>query len=298
MTQASGLDSKPRGPAQFVGFDSAWADKVRAPGAICSVHFAGIGFTDFRPPELVGFDRALDYIRVVRRPGAPTIVALDQPTIVPNATGMRPAEKVVASLISWMGGGVQPANTGRPLFGGEAPVTLFLRKLGAAEKPEMARTADHGLHLMEVFPALALASLDPTFFGMRKGPRYNPARRKTFRIEDWRAVVDAATREATNLGCTPLVSWIEEMRANIAPKKEHQDRLDAAVCLLIAIRWRLGKREQSVAIGDLKNGYIVAPVSEPILKRLREVAAERGVPIDDLGEPVACLPAIRTLEPK
>ena len=188
-----------------------------------------------------------------------------------------------------MGGGVQPANTGRPLFGPAAPVTLFLRQLGAAEDPETARTADHGLHLMEVFPALALASLEPAFFGLRNGQRYNPARRKTFRIEDWRAVGDAAMREATNLGCTTLVSWIEEIRANTVPKKEHQDRLDAAVCLLIVIRWRLGKREQSVAIGDLKNGYIVAPVSEPVFKRLREVAAKRGVPINDLGEPTPCL---------
>jgi predicted RNase H-like nuclease len=196
---------------------------------------------------------------------------------------------VVGSLISWMGGGVQPANTGRPLFGHAAPVTLFLRQLGAAEDPELARTADRGLHLMEVFPALALASLDPAFFGLRKGPRYNPGRRKTFRMEDWRAVVDAAMREATNLGCMPLVNWIEEIRATTAPRKEHQDKLDAAVCLLIAIRWRLGKREQSVAIGDLKNGYIVAPVSGPFFRRLCEVAAERGVPIDDLGEPAACL---------
>ena len=61
------------------------------------------------------------------------------------------------------------------------------------------------------------------------------------------------------------------------------------MCLLIAIRWRLGKREQSVAMGDLKNGYIVAPVSEPAFKRLREVAAKRGVPIDALGEPTPCV---------
>ena len=202
---------------------------------------------------------------------------------------MRPVEKVAASLISRMGGGVQPANTGRPLFGRAAPITRFLGQLGAAEDPEMARTANRGLHLIEVFPALALASLEPAFFGIRTGPRYNPARRRTFRIKDWRAVVETAIREATNLGCTPLVSWIEEMRVNSTPKKKHQDRLDAALCLLIAIRWRLGKREQSVAIGDLRSGYIVAPVSEPVLKQLREAAAERKVPIDDLGGPAACL---------
>ena len=40
---------------------------------------------------------------------------------------------MVGSLISWMGGGVQPANTGRPLFGRAAPLrfscgSLALRK--------------------------------------------------------------------------------------------------------------------------------------------------------------------------
>ena len=284
----SGRDAESLGPVVLVGFDLAWADNAKAPGAICSVHFDGVGFTDFGSPELVRFDCALDYIQTVRRPDAPTIVALDQPTIVPNATGMRPAEKVAASLISWMGGGVQPANTMRPLFGPAAPIARFLRQLGAVEDPEQARTADRGLHLMEVFPALALASLKPAFFDLRKGPRYNPARRKTFRMGDWQAVVETATSEATNFGCAALVAWLEEMRTNAAPTKGHQDRLDAALCLLIAIRWRLGGREQSVAIGDLRNGYIVAPVSEPVLKRLRAVAAVQGAPINDLGEASPC----------
>jgi hypothetical protein len=157
-------------PALFVGFDSAWADKISVPGAICSVRFNGNGFTDFRPPEPRGFDGALDYIQSLRRPETPTLLALDQPTLVPNETGMRHVEKVVASLISWMGGGVQPANRGLRLFRDDAPIRGFLTKLGATEDPEAARTAKRGLYLMEVFPALALASLDASFFGRGKGP--------------------------------------------------------------------------------------------------------------------------------
>jgi predicted RNase H-like nuclease len=142
---------------------------------------------------------------------------------------------------------------------------------------------------MEVFPALALASLEPAFFGLRRGPRYNPARRRTFRIEDWQAVIEAALREAATFGCAPLVKWLEQMRMNAEPEKEHQDRLDSALCLLIAIRWRLGKREQSVAIGDLKNGYIVAPIFGQVMKRLEDIARERRVPIDDLEGSNPCL---------
>jgi predicted RNase H-like nuclease len=49
-------------------------------------------------------------------------------------------------------------------------------------------------------------------------------------------------------------------------------------------RWRLSPREMSVAIGDLKNGYMVAPVSATIMGRLTQAALERGVPINALSE--------------
>ena len=82
----------------------------------------------FSPPELVGFGAALTYIQRLQRSDAVTLIALDQPTIVPNRTGMRPVEKTVASLISWLGGGVQPANRGKTMFfGDEAPIWRFTR---------------------------------------------------------------------------------------------------------------------------------------------------------------------------
>ena len=57
-------------------------------------------------------------------------------------------------------------------FGDEAPIWRFIEKLGAIEDPEAARVAAQGEYLMEVFPALALASYSPAFLGYRKGPRY------------------------------------------------------------------------------------------------------------------------------
>jgi predicted RNase H-like nuclease len=64
------------------------------------------------------------------------------------------------------------------------------------------------------------------------------------------------------------------------PNKFHQDRLDAAICLLIAIRWRLGARGESVVIGDLQSGYMVAPVSGAVMTRLSHDAFARGVPVN------------------
>ena len=94
----------------YVGFDSAWTDNERAPGAICALEIAGGGLRRFHPPRLVRFAEALEFIREVRSPNGVTLVALDQPTIVRNHTSLRPVERVAASLISWLGGGVQPSN--------------------------------------------------------------------------------------------------------------------------------------------------------------------------------------------
>ena len=268
------------GVVTFIGFDSAWADNPKAPGAICSATIAGDRWLEFHAPELTGFDHALAFIEARDRADAPTLIALDQPTVVPNDAGMRPVEKVVASVISWMGGGVQPANRGRPFFGPQAPVSRFVAKLGAVEDPEAARAAVRGRHLIEVFPALALASLGDGFFGRSTGPRYNPGRPRTFQIKDWRAVVEAARQEATRFRCASLVDWLDNLRNRAVPIKSDQDRLDATLCLLIAVRWRLAPRSESAMLGDLNSGYIVAPVRETVMARLREKAARRNVPVD------------------
>jgi predicted RNase H-like nuclease len=251
----------------------------RARGGICSIAFDGEHFNDFRAPELVGFDRALSFIESVRRDNTATIIALDQPTIVPNQTGMRPVERVADNLMRWLGGGVIPANRDNKMFGDGAPIWRFLQRLNAIEGPELARTDQIELYLIEVYPALALPSLDERFFGFRKRPCYNPDRPK-FRIEDWKAVVAAALRQANRCKCQSLVDCLDEIAALPSPKKADQDRLDSIICLLIAVRWRLGSRQESVVIGDLKNGYMVAPVSAAVRERLSWASESYGVPID------------------
>jgi predicted RNase H-like nuclease len=263
----------------FVGFDSAWADNPKAPGAICAISYDGRRFFGFRRPELVGFDEALSFISAASRTHKLTLIAIDQPTIVPNWAGMRPAEKVAASAVSWLGGGVQPANRKKAsMFGARAPIWKFKRRVRAAEDPERSRRAKRGKFLVEVFPALALPSFNRSFCGLGEGPRYNPARR--FDLEDWNAVVSTVLGEARRLRCEKFVKWCYQLKKVSKPRKRHQDKLDVAICLLIAVHWRQGQRKDSVMIGDLKSGYIVAPVVPTIRRRLRAMATKRGVALD------------------
>jgi predicted RNase H-like nuclease len=267
----------------YIGFDSAWTDNPTAPGAICAVGIENGHPARFHTPELVSFDQALTFIQKIRSDSGATLVALDQPTVVPNSTGMRPVERVAASLISWLGGGVQPANRKRVgMFCNASPIWGFLTTLGAVEDPEQARLAGDGLYLMEVFPALALASLGAGFFGRLQGPRYNPRRVNTFRISDWGRVATAAAQEAHLLGCEELAEWCRDAGKIPQPQKADQDKLDSALCVLIALHWRLHPRETSLLLGDLSSGYMVLPASPKVREYLTVRARQHLVKMDGL----------------
>jgi len=171
------------------------------------------------------------------------------------------------------------------MFCDASPIWRFLTALGAEENPERARKADGGLHVMEVFPALALASLDTRFFGRLRGPRYNPDRKKTFLIADWGHVAEAAAREAQSLRCGKLAEWCYTAGEVIQPQKADQDKLDSVLCALIALNWRLRRREASLLLGDGKTGYMVVPASKEVREYLITPARRHMVPIDGAVPP-------------
>ena len=263
----------------FVGFDSAWAD--RDPGGITYATFEDGRPHSFVDPELVHFKDAAQIIEQLRDTCAYVLVSIDQPTLVPNEEGMRPVEKVAASLIGSLGSGVQPAFRGgkkAAMFGPSAPIWEFLRRIGARENPPAARDATQGLHLLEVFPALALPALEPAFLTRGWTARYNPDR--NFTLSDWKLVASTVRRHADALCLPQLSRWSDEMAKLDTPKKGDQDRLDAALCLVIALYWRRAPRDQSIVIGDSRTGYMVTPVSGKSRFILEGAANEKNVPID------------------
>lgn len=211
-----------------------------------------------------------------------TLVALDQPTVVPNLTSMRPVELAAGTLLGWIGGGVQPSNRGRRgMFCDASPIWRFLAALGAAERPQESRVASDGLHLVEVFPALALPSLDAGLFGRLRAPKYNP-KKKTFRVDDWVRVTEVAARAALRMDCPDLAEWCAAMARNDQPRKSDQDKLDSALCVLIALHWRLCPREASLLLGGLSAGYMVLPASQEVREYLRVPAQKHSVAMDGI----------------
>jgi len=259
------------------GFDSAWADKTR--GAVCALSFDACGRASFEPPVLVSFKEALEFINA-RKAFARVVVAIDQPIIVPNATGGRPAERIARSLLSSTKGGVQPASKAKAaMFGDHAPIWQFKKALAAADDPQRARSRDSGLVLVEVFPALALPGLHAPFACPGGAPKYNPKKSAKFKLADWEAVVKAAAATAEALGLTACVKWCSAVPIKEKPAKSKQDRLDSALCALIGFIWIACDPSASMMLGDLKSGYIVTPVSTGTRMKLERAAERMDVPV-------------------
>lgn len=267
----------------FIGFDSAWTDNPRAPGAICAVTLAAEGAPTFHPPRLARFADALAFVDAVAADY--TLVALDQPTIVRNPTGMRPAERVAAAAISWLGGGVQPASRARTgMFCDAAPVWPFLAALSAVDDPLAAREAADGRYIMEVFPALAIPAFDTGHAARGAAARYNPANAR-FRPDDWRRVAHTAAAQFARWHLAEPAGWCRNAAALPRPRKADQDRLDAMLCLAVALHWRHAPAAESIMIGDLASGYIVAPLAPALRDRLHTAARDRSVPVNGAAAP-------------
>lgn len=289
----------------FVGFDSAWSGKNK--GGLVSASYEGNTLIESHGPQPADFEEALSQIQRIERDHDYLLVAIDQPTIVPNRTGSRPVEGVASSLVGQRGrrhldSGVQPASRegeGKKVqFGKGAPIWGFLARLedgqrdrrGIRQNPHAARTEPTGSFLIEVYPALTLPAWLPVTLTRARPPkgkssgsrsvgyaaRYNP-NTKTFRLEDWRMVGGAVADLCDRFCLSDLAEWARKViESDSKPKKAEQDQMDAVICLLIALMWRRDDAERLALLGDRQNGYMATPVSKETREILEEGAGNGG----------------------
>jgi len=267
------------------GFDSAWTDNPRKPGAICAVAYDADGKSRFYEPEMATFSKAEEFIsekeyRKKNDTGKPyqlSMIALDQSLIVNNATGMRPVDKTAGAAVGWAGGGVQPSNKSRKrMFDENARIWKFLSNQEAILDANLAKKNLSGRYIIEVFPALALLGLNQNFFRRNGSPRYNPAN-QNFNIEDWQSVCNLIAKKSNDLELNQLSKWADDAGKIDVPRKKHQDMLDSAICALIGMIWIACEDSCSMMIGNMETGYIVTPVIEEMRIRLEEASHKHGI---------------------
>lgn len=145
------------------------------------------------------------------------------------------------------------------MFGEDAPMWRFLRRFGGPADPSKSGAQTQ---VFETYPVLAMIALGWMLPDSRRAgrlPKYNPGRRRTFSSSDWQHVCGLASRAFDERGLSELVRWIDEASRSPSPRKRNQDRLDACLCLLVALGFSEG--QECLMIGNLETGYIVVPYS-------------------------------------
>jgi len=247
----------------LIGFDSAWT--ANNSGALVGVLRSDDGtFRELGPPQIANYRQAQAAISEWQAELAPeaTIILLDQPTIVQNATGQRPVENIVGAIVGVRYGGMQPANRSKKeMVGTQAPVWEFLKRFGGAAN---ALGPLDGTLVIETYPVLAMIALNwtqpdlsPQGRPAGRVPKYNPDRNKTFSPSDWQYVCGQASVAISDRGLKEIVQWIDGIALKAPPHKCDQDGLDACICLLVALHLAEGK--DCLMVGDLQTGYIVVP---------------------------------------
>jgi predicted RNase H-like nuclease len=256
----------------IVGFDSAWS--ANNSGAICAATVntdASIELT--LEPITATFIGAQDEIQSRQECVSKTIVFLDQPHIVNNRTGSRPAERIVSSPVGRRYGGTQRSATEVPadridMFGPNAPVWNFVDSFcGPANPFEYSK---QNVVVYETYPVLYIIAndwLQPDKRSTGRLPKYNPARLKTFQLADWKFICMKAATLANELRIDELSAWLENASAIEKPTKQLQDKLDAAICLLQAIEWHLC--EHFLVVGNMDTGYIVTKSNQVLEQEMR-----------------------------
>lgn len=261
----------------LVGFDSAWTPNNF--GALVGVMRTDDGrLHELGIPMVVRFSEAEHVVREWQAKWKPTstIHLLDQPTIVNNATGQRPVENIVSCAVSRRYGGMQPANTLRKeMFGINAPVWNYLDQFGGVAHP-LNLCEKSGV--IETYPVLTMIALgwlrSDELRVCGRLPKYNPARKKTFSVEDWKHVCTAAAKEFSDRGLAGIAQYIRDASGITKPRKRDQDCLDACICIIVALHLAEGRK--CMMVGDMQTGYILVPDSETLRIELADRCRQTG----------------------
>ena len=235
----------------FLGIDLGWYGRPSGVAALAfgndaRLHITALDRITGVPAILAWIDRTACIL--------PAMIAIDAPTIIPNASGSRAAEKQVNAVYRRYHAGCHAANQSRPF----APLTAgFAKELvsrGYLHAAEMTPQRP-GRYQIEVHPHAATVEL----FGLdrivkyKRGPlasrRAGLGRLRSLMREHYSRLVPSLEVDA--LPPIPLTGGTS--------LKDAEDRLDAVTAAYVGAHWWYWGTERNRVFGSVTDGFIVIP---------------------------------------
>lgn len=238
---------------RLAGIDLAWQGGINTSAVAVGRLDADILYVEQVYPDRHGND---DIVAALSKPAPVTGVAIDAPTIINNASGQRPCEKVLASVYAGRHAGCHPTN--RSLYPDARSVALAhaLQAQGYehAAEPSVCRWQ------IECYPHPALIEI----FGLERRLGY-----KKGRVIDKRTGQSQLAGLIARLGDSSVLALkiplaisdyldatrIHSLKGRLL--KQNEDVLDAIVCLYIAGLY--ASCVTHALFGSPEEGYIYVP---------------------------------------
>ncbi|MGH9646737.1 MAG: pyridoxamine 5'-phosphate oxidase, partial [Bryobacteraceae bacterium] len=264
----------------FIGIDLGWQSKA-----------SGAALLDWNGSELrlVRLDLLADITTVApwveAHAGANAVAGIDAPLVIPNASGMRPADKLAHSRYGRYHAGAYPASRARAYGERTTGFSAELERLGFQHGDRLTARAA-GRFQIEVHPHAATVQL----FGLDRIVKY---KRGTLaeRVAGLARLRSLMLERLPRLTPRLLPEGFPEVPASGRELKSAEDRLDAITCAYVAAHWWYWGEERNDVLGDAQTGYIIVPKrNAPALSLagLRETYTRAGLLESDLDpNPIA-----------
>lgn len=238
---------------KFLGIDFGWTSQ---PSGLCCLVFQDNSLRLKDLTRLANVSDLLAWIDACVSPEEPAGVAVDAPTLIPNATGMRLPDRLAHKHFGRYHAGCYPANLGLPFAQRTVQLGLSLEARGFAHAPTIQPQVPIRFQI-ESFPHPAMVHL----FGLSRILKYKKgtvAERRAELIKLRHYVLTVLPTLTPALHFEPDQT-LPDIPTRGVDLKAVEDRLDSIVCAYIAAHWWYWGEARNWVLGDRTQGYIVVP---------------------------------------
>jgi predicted RNase H-like nuclease len=241
---------------RFLGIDLGWSSG--ASGLCCLEWQHGkLDILDLQRRDAIA--DILSWVDDWLPDNTPGMVAVDAPTLIPNATGMRLPDRLAHKHFGRYHAGCYPANLGSAFASRTVAFGLSLEDRGFQHAPQIA-PQHPGRFQIEAFPHPAIVHL----FGLPQIIKYKKGLLAARRAELTRLqqlICDRLPYLEPPLDVTAGKVKMPAIPQKGTELKAVEDQLDSLICAYIAAHWWCWGEARNLVLGDRAEGYIVVPLA-------------------------------------
>lgn len=241
---------------KFLGIDFGWRSQ---PSGLCCLDWQDGRLQLSELTRLSAIAEILEWVDHCTGNHEAAVIAVDAPTLIPNATGMRLPDRLTHKYFGKFHAGCYPANLGSPFAQRTLELGLSLESRGFAHAPTI-EPQKIGRYQIEVFPHPAQIHL----FGLDRILKYKKGlllerRAELSRLRDY--IVTRLPQHQPPLELNAVINSgiIPEVPSKGTALKALEDQLDSLICAYVAAHWWYWGLERNLVLGDRTEGYIIVP---------------------------------------